>query len=65
MSDRVQIAATVARDVHAALRDRARATGMPFSRILDAAARRGLGLPETPMLPELAPRDEAEPKKAA
>jgi hypothetical protein len=51
MKRRVQIAACLDPIVVAAARNHAEATGQSFSRVLDAAARRGLGLPEVPPLP--------------
>jgi hypothetical protein len=42
---RPHLIATVGADVNAALRARAASVGAPFSRIVDEALRKGLGLP--------------------
>jgi hypothetical protein len=52
MANRQNLNLSLAPDVVAAIRARSREVGEPISRIVDALARRGLGLPDpVPILP--------------
>lgn len=63
MQHRKQIAVTVHADVDRALRERARLSGLPLSRVVDLAVRRGLGLAEP--APPLPPQNVNPPRAAA
>jgi hypothetical protein len=56
---RPKLATTLAPEVDAALRERARATGLPIGRVADAAIRIGLGLSPRESLPSPAVEESA------
>lgn len=61
---RPRLTTTIARDVKEALDERAAALQLPLGRVVDAALRAGLGLPD-PLAPRLVPKVERTPRDRA